>query len=135
LSQSIYSEKSLVGKFNFTHSKDITSFNVKINLFPDVIIIQIGKPLIGNLMKININKFTGLSFYPEAQKEYSELFQIISSEDYFNFIEGCLNQKKLENMIFKNGVRLKCSTDPKGLVSISINAKELYYLNGVLKNE
>lgn len=138
LSQLTVPEKSFIGKFNFTHNKDSSNFNFKINLFPDEIIIQIGKPLLGNLIKININKLTGVTVYPAVQKEYRELFQIISSEDYFNFIEECLDHKRIknkQNIITNDEVIFKCSIDDNGLISISIEVKELYYLKGMLKNE
>ena len=138
ISQSTVSEKRFVGKFNFTQNKTSSNFTVRIKVFPENVIIQIGKPLLGNLMKIKFNHSMGLSFDPKIDDRYLSLIRNFNNQEYLYFFNSCFNNLKLSQNIFilnKHGVELKCEYRNKNAFSVYFRSGEELYISGAIIRE
>jgi hypothetical protein len=138
ISQSTFSEKRFEGKLNLTQNKTSSNFIVKIKVFPEEVIIQIGKPLFGNLMKIKFNASIGLSFDPKIDDQYLAFYQNYNTQDYLYFFDTCFNNLNPNQNIFilnKNRVELKCEYKNKKSFSIFFRSGDELYINGTLKRE
>ena len=60
ISQLTNPEKSYIGKFNLSQNNLVSNFIVKINVFSEHIIIQVSKPILGNLLKIKFSQNNGI---------------------------------------------------------------------------
>ena len=79
---------------------------------PENVIIQIGKPLFGNLLNIKFDYSAGLSFEPKIDNEYLYLLQSFDSNDYVNFFDSCFGKLSIDRNIFilkKYDFELKCN--------------------------
>ena len=56
ISQSTNPGKSYIGKLKLSQNNLVSNFIVRIDVFPEDIIIQVSKPILGNLIKIKFNK-------------------------------------------------------------------------------
>ena len=48
-----------------------SNYSIRVSVLPENVIIQIGKPLFGNLLKIEFDYSRGLSFDPEVNSDTS----------------------------------------------------------------
>lgn len=138
ISPSISSEKSYIGKFYFSQNKQNSNFIIRIKTFPDEIIIQVSKPLLGNLMNIRLNHTHGFTYFPEKNEFFQLLFQYYSEKEYFNFLSSCfynLNSRQNVFSIKKNKVELRCELKKENDIEFYIASINDFVINGVLKNE
>ena len=56
ISQSTNLEKSYIGKLNLSQNNLVSKFIIRINVFSEDTIIQVSKPILGNLIKIKFNQ-------------------------------------------------------------------------------
>ena len=104
--------------------------------FPENVIIQIGKPLFGNLLKIQFNHSTGLSFNPKIDNQYLSLLKRFKNEDYIKFFNSCLNNFKVTEKVFilkKHNVKFKCIHQDQDTLLVNFFYGNEINLNGVLK--
>ena len=136
ISHSTFSEKVFVGKLSFTNTQDLSNFNIRVKAFPENVIIQIGKPLFGNLLKIQFNHSTGLSFNPKIDNQYLSLLKKFKNEDYIKFFNSCLNNFKVTEKVFilkKHDVGFKCIHQDQDTLLVNFFYGNEINLNGVLK--
>ena len=136
ISHSTFSEKVFVGKLSFTNTQDLSNFNIRVKAFPENVIIQIGKPLFGNLLKIQFNHSTGLSFNPKIDNQYLSLLKKFKNEDYIKFFNSCLNNFKVTEKVFilkKHDVIFKCIHQDQDTLLVNFFYGNEINLNGVLK--
>tara|TARA_Y100000994_G_scaffold71873_1_gene58876 strand:- start:807 stop:1298 length:492 start_codon:yes stop_codon:yes gene_type:complete len=135
-SHSTFSENLYVGKFSFTNEINASNFNIKIKALPKNVIIQIGKPLFGNLLNIEFNYSNGFSFNPKIDGDYLDLLKNFDSNEYIYFFESCL--KNLENnkrpfIIKKFNFELKCNHQNTGTILIHLIYGEEMIIKGILR--
>ena len=121
---------------SFTNTQDLSNFNIRVKAFPENVIIQIGKPLFGNLLKIQFNHSTGLSFNPSIDDQYLALLKKFKNEDYIKFFNSCLNNFKVTEKVFilkKNNVKFKCMHQDQDTLLVNLFYGNEINLNGVLK--
>ena len=136
ISHSTFSEKVFVGKLSFTNTQDLSNFNIRVKAFPENVIIQIGKPLFGNLLKIQFNHSTGLSFNPKIDNQYLSLLKKFKNEDYIKFFNSCLNNFKVTEKVFilkKHDVKFKCIHKDQDTLLVNFFYGNEINLNGILK--
>ncbi|MDC0179978.1 hypothetical protein OAK21_00775 [Pseudomonadota bacterium] len=136
ISHSTFSEKVFVGKLSSTNTQDLSNFNIRVKAFPENVIIQIGKPLFGNLLKIQFNYSTGLSFNPKIDNQYLSLLKKFKNEDYIKFFNSCLNNFKVTEKVFilkKHDVKFKCIHQDQDTLLVNFFYGNEINLNGVLK--
>ena len=136
ISHSTFSEKIFVGKLSFTNAQNHSNFNVRVKAFPENVIIQIGKPLFGNLMKIEFNHSAGLSFDPRVDNKYLSLLKDFKSKDYINFFNSCFSNFNVTEKIFifkKYDVEFKCIHQNQDTLLVHFFFGNEININGVLK--
>lgn len=138
LPQSTISEKRYIGKFNLSQNNQVSSFIVLINVFPNDFIIQVSRPILGNLIKIKFNQNDGVIYDQEIDEVYSTLFSIFNKKEYFYFFNSCfydLNAYEKEFKINKDKTEWKCEYDGLNSLSMYFVTKDNLSLSGVLKSE
>ena len=136
ISHSTFSEKVFLGKLSLTNTQNNSNFNVKVKAFPKDVIIQIGKPLFGNLLKIQFNNSTGLSFDPKIDNLYLSLFKKFKNEDYIKFFNSCFNNFNIAEKVFilkKSDVELQCIHQDQDTLLVNFFYGNEISFYGVLK--
>ncbi len=138
LSQSTISEKRYIGKFIFTENKQVSRFIVRVNVFPKEIIIQVSKPILGNLIKIKFNQKYGMAFDKEIDGMYLSLFNSFNTKEYFYFFNSCFHHLNADKNVYKisrNNFELKCHYQGQNTFSLYFLTEEGLLLNGALERE
>ena len=138
ISHSTFSEKVFLGKLSFTNTQDKSNFNVRVKAFPENVIIQIGKPLFGNLLKIQFNNSTGLSFDPKIDNRYLSLLKKFKKKDYIKFFNSCFNNFNIAEKVFilkKSDVELQCIHQDQDTLLVNFFYENEISFYGVLKRE
>ena len=136
ISHSTFSEKVFLGKLSFTNNQDKSNFNVRVKAFPENVIIQIGKPLFGNLLKIQFNNSTGLSFDPKIDNRYLSLLKKFKKKDYIKFFNSCFNNFNIAEKVFilkKSDVELQCIHQDQDTLLVNFFYENEISFYGVLK--
>jgi len=135
-SHSTFSENLYVGKFSFTNEINSSNFNIKIKAFPKNVIIQIGKPLFGNLLKIEFNSSGVFSFDPKIDDEYLVLLKKFDTKEYMYFFDACFKNldKNKRSIIVKNfDFELKCDHQDSDTLSVNLIYGKEMFIKGVLR--
>ena len=75
-----------MGKISVANAQSRSNYSIRVSVLPENVIIQIGKPLFGNLLKIEFDYSRGLSVDPEVNSEYLSLLGSLNKKDYMNFL-------------------------------------------------
>ena len=135
-SHSTFSENLYVGKFSLTNEINSSNFNIKIKAFPKNVIIQIGKPLFGNLLKIEFHSSGVFSFDPKIDDEYLVLLKKFDTKEYMYFFDACfksLDQNKRSIIVKNYGFELKCDHENLDTLSVHLIYGEEMLIKGVLR--
>ena len=138
ISDSTFSEKVFMGKLSLTSPQNRSNFNIKVKAFPENVIIQIGKPLFGNLLKIQFNNSTGLSFDPKIDNRYLSLLKKFKKKDYIKFFNSCFNNFNIAEKVFilkKSDVELQCIHQDQDTLLVNFFYENEISFYGVLKRE
>ena len=138
ISDSTFSEKVFMGKLSLTDPQNRSNFNIKVKAFPENVIIQIGKPLFGNLLKIQFNNSTGLSFDPKIDNRYLSLLKKFKKKDYIKFFNSCFNNFNIAEKVFilkKSDVELQCIHQDQDTLLVNFFYENEISFYGVLKRE
>ena len=140
LSQSTISdsEKRYIGKFIFTENNQVSRFIVRINVFPKEIIIQVSKPILGNLIKIKFNQKDGMAFDKEIDGMYLSIFNSFNTKEYFYFFNSCFHHLNADKNVYKisrNNFELKCHYQGLNIFSLRFVTEDGLLLNGALERE
>ena len=136
ISHSTFSEKVFVGKLSFTNTQDLSNFNIRVKAFPENVIIQIGKPLFGNLLKIQFNNSTGLSFDPKIDNRYLSMLKKFKKKDYIKFFNSCFNNFNIAEKVFilkKSDIELQCIHQDQDTLLVNFFYENEISFYGVLK--
>ena len=135
-SHSTFSENSYVGKFSLTNEINSSNFNIKIKAFPKNVIIQVGKPLFGNLLKIEFHSSGVFSFDPKIDNEYLVLLKKFNAKEYMYFFDACFKNldKNKRSIIVKNfDFELKCDQQNPDTLLVHLIYGEEMFIKGVLR--
>ena len=133
-SHSTFSENSYVGKFSLTNEINSSNFNIKIKAFPKNVIIQVGKPLFGNLLKIEFHSSGVFSFDPKIDDEYLVLLKKFDTKEYMSFFDACFKNFYKKSIIVKNfDFELKCDHQNPDTLLVHLIYGEEMFIKGVLK--
>ena len=133
-SHSTFSENLYVGKFSLTNEINSSNFNIKIKAFPKNVIIQVGKPLFGNLLKIEFHSSGVFSFDPKIDDEYIVLLKKFDTKEYMSFFDACFKNFNKKSIIVKNfDFELKCDHQNPDTLLVHLIYGEKMFIKGVLK--
>ena len=138
ISQLTNPEKSYIGKLNLSQNNLVSNFIVKINVFSEHIIIQVSKPILGNLLKIKFTQNNGIIIDQEIDSSYLTLLNNFDKNEYSYFFNSCFNHldiNKNEFKITKNYIELKCEYEGPETFSIFFIDNDIFSINGILKRE
>jgi len=138
ISQLIYPEKSYIGKFILSQNNLVSNFIVKINVFSEHIIIQVSKPILGNLLKIKFTQNNGIIIDQEIDSSYLTLLNNFDKNEYSYFVNSCFNHLDIDKNAFKitkNYIELKCEYRGPETFSIFFIDNDIFSINGILKRE
>ncbi len=128
-------EATYIGKFQLTQDNNSSIFNITISKSSEMIIIQVKKSLLGNVAKITIEKSKPISVFPKPDYKYRNLLNELNSNQYFSFINRCLELQKVDNKIaeiINNNLNITCKFEDN-FKSILIQSKDRYLVKGKLK--
>ena len=133
-SHSTFSENLYVGKFSLTNEINSSNFNIKIKAFPKNVIIQVGKPLFGNLLKIEFHSSGVFSFDPKIDDEYLILLKKFDTKEYISFFDACFKNFNKKSIIVKNfDFELKCDHQNPDTLLVHLIYGEEMFIKGVLR--
>lgn len=138
ISDSAFSEKVFNGKISLTSSQKRSNFNIIVKAYPEDVIIQIGKPLFGNLLKIKFNYSSGLSFNQKIDNQYISLLNELKNKDYIKFLNSCFNNFNINEKVFileKDDLRFICLHQDRDTLLVDFFYGNEINFNGVLKRE
>ncbi len=138
ISQSTNLEKSYIGKLNLSQNNLVSKFIIRINVFSEDTIIQVSKPILGNLIKIKFNQNDGITTNQELDSSILTLFNNFNKQEYTYFFNSCfknLNTDKNVFKIIKNNIELKCEYKGLDTLSIFFVNDDIFSINGILKRE
>ena len=138
ISQSTNLEKSYIGKFNLSRNNLISKFIIRINVFSEDTIIQVSKPILGNLIKIKFNQNDGITTNQELDSSILTLFNNFNKKEYAYFFNSCFNNLNTDKNVFKinkNNIELKCEYKGLDTLSIFFVNDDIFSINGILKRE
>ena len=81
ISQSTNLEKSYIGKLKLSQNNLVSNFIVRIDVFPEDIIIQVSKPILGNLIKIKFDQNDGITTYQELDNSSLTLLNNFNNKE------------------------------------------------------
>ena len=138
ISQSTNLEKSYIGKLNFSQNNLVSKFIIRINVFSEDTIIQVSKPILGNLIKIKFNQKDGITTNQELDSSILTLFNNFNKKEYTYFFNSCFNSLNTDKNVFKinkNNIELKCEYKGLDTLSIFFVNDNIFSINGILKRE
>ena len=138
ISQSTNLEKSYIGKLNLSQNNLVSKFIIRINVFSEDTIIQVSKPILGNLIKIKFNQNDGITTNQELDSSILTLFNNFNKKEYTYFFNSCFNNLNTDKNVFKiikNNIELKCEYMGLDTLSIFFVNDDIFSINGILKRE
>jgi len=125
INQSQFLEEKYIGKFTLTQNNKNSNFNIAIFPSSDAIIIQVNKPLLGNVLNVTIDKLEGITVVPKSSINIKELIESLDSAEHFNLISKCLDGNQVQNNLsnLKNNIiYFECLHKKEGSILINIKA-------------
>ena len=138
ISQSTNLEKSYIGKLNLSQNNLVSKFIIRINVFSEDTIIQVSKPILGNLIKIKFNQNDGITSNQVLNNSFLTLFNNFNKKEYAYFFNSCFNDLNTDKNVFKinkNNIELKCEYKGLDTLSIFFVNDDIFSINGILKRE
>lgn len=138
ISQSTNPGKSYIGKLKLSQNNLISNFIVRINVFPEDTIIQVSKPILGNLIKIKFNQNDGITTNQKLDNSSLTLFNNFNTKEYSYFFNSCFNYLNADKNVFKinkNNIELKCKYKGLDTFSVFFVNDDIFSINGILKRE
>ena len=138
ISQSTNLEKSYIGKLNLSQNNLVSKFIIRINVFSEDTIIQVSKPILGNLIKIKFNQNDGITTNQELDSSILTLFNNFNKKEYAYFFNSCFNDLNTDKNVYKinkNNIELKCEYKGLDTLSVFFINDDIFSINGILKRE
>jgi len=161
ISQPNTPEKSYIGKLNLSQNNLVSNFMIRVNIYSEDTIIQVSKPILGNLLKIkfnknqgiaidqeiddnfltllsNFNKNQGIAIDQEIDDNFLTLLSNFNKKEYSYFFNSCFNYLNIDQNIFKitkNKIELKCEYRGPNTFSVFFVNNDIFSINGIFKSE
>ena len=138
ISQSTNLEKSYIGKLNLSQNNLVSKFIIRINVFSEDTIIQVSKPILGNLLEIKFNQNNGITSNQELDNSFLILLDNFNKKEYSYFFNSCFDYLNTDKNVFKinkNNIELKCEYKGLDTLSIFFVNDDIFSINGILKRE
>ena len=138
ISQLTNLEKSYRGKLNLSQNNLVSKFIIRINVLSEDTIIQVSKPILGNLIKIKFNQNDGITTNQELDSSILTLLNNFNKKEYTYFFNSCFNNLNTDKNVFKinkNNIELKCEYKGLDTLSIFFVNDNIFSINGILKRE
>ena len=138
ISQLTNLEKNYRGKLNLSQNNLVSKFIIRINVFSEDTIIQVSKPILGNLIKIKFNQNDGITTNQELDSSILTLLNNFNKKEYTYFFNSCFNNLNTDKNVFKinkNNIELKCEYKGLDTLSIFFVNDNIFSINGILKRE
>ncbi len=138
ISQLTNLEKSYRGKLNLSQNNLVSKFIIRINVLSEDTIIQVSKPILGNLIKIKFNQNDGITTNQELDSSILTLLNNFNKKEYTYFFNSCFNNLNTDKNVFKinkNNIELKCEYIGLDSLSVFFVNDEIFSINGILKRE
>ena len=138
ISQSTNIKKSYIGKLSLSQNNLVSKFIIRINVFSEDTIIQVSKPILGNLIKIKFNQNDGITINQELNESSLALLNNFNKKEYTYFFNSCFNNLNTDKNVFKinkNNIELKCEYKGLDTLSIFFVNDDIFSINGILKRE
>ena len=138
ISQSTNLGKSYIGKFKLSQNNLASNFIVRIDVLSKETIIQVSKPILGNLIKIKFNQNDGMIANQELENSSLTLINNFNKKEYSYFFNSCFNYLNADKNVFKinkNNIKLKCEYKEPGSFSVFFANNDIFSINGILKRE
>lgn len=136
LNKASFQDENYIGKFNLIQNNNNSNFSVVIFPLSEGIIIQVNKPLFGNVLNVNIDLKKGISINPESYKTQNTLARV-NHVTIYKTIMGCLGSYKSNSEVkFTNidGIKMTCSRPQNQEVLFDIEVDNIY-INGFLRTK
>ena len=137
LNKARFQDENYIGKFNLVQNNNNSNFSVVIFPLPESIIIQVNKPLFGNVLNVNIDFKRGISINPENYKTQNILDRLNHIAIY-EMITDCLGSYKKFNKEVEfskiDGIKMSCSLQQDKRVLFNIEVDNIY-LNGFVRTK
>ena len=131
-------EKSYIGRLSVSQNNLVSNFNIRVNMFSKDTIIQVSKPILGNLLEIKFNENDGITSNQELDNSSLILFDNFSKEEYTYFFNSCFNYLNADKNVFKinrKGIELRCEYRGQDTFSVFFVNDDIFLVNGILKRE
>ena len=138
ISQPNTPEKSYIGKLNLSQNNLVSNFMIRVNIYSEDTIIQVSKPILGNLLKIKFNKNQGIAIDQEIDDNFLTLLSNFNKKEYSYFFNSCFNYLNIDQNIFKitkNKIELKCEYRGPNTFSVFFVNNGIFSINGIFKSE
>ncbi len=138
ISQPNTPEKSYIGKLNLSQNNLVSNFMIRVNIYSEDTIIQVSKPILGNLLKIKFNKNQGIAIDQEIDDNFLALLSNFNKKEYSYFFNSCFNYLNIDQNIFKitkNKIELKCEYRGPNTFSVFFVNNDIFSINGIFKSE
>ena len=138
ISQPNTPEKSYIGKLNLSQNNLVSNFMIRVNIYSEDTIIQVSKPILGNLLKIKFNKNQGIAIDQEIDDNFLTLLNNFNKHEYSYFFNSCFNYLNIDQNIFKitkNKIELKCEYRGPNTFSVFFVNNDIFLINGIFKSE
>ena len=138
ISQPNTPEKSYIGKLNLSQNNLVSNFMIRVNIYSEDTIIQVSKPILGNLLKIKFNKNQGIAIDQEIDDNFLTLLSNFNKKEYSYFFNSCFNYLNIDQNIFKitkNKIELKCEYRGPNTFSVFFVNNDIFLINGIFKSE
>ena len=134
--QSQSSEEKYIGKLTLFQKEK--SFNYNFAIFPseNIFIIQVNKPLLGNVLNVKIDKFNGISTSPAPDIQTVAFIKNLNLDDFFTFISNCLRSNISENSLIsynQDKTNFDCEKRKEMATLITIKFENIY-IKGVISD-
>ena len=111
---------------------------IRVNIYSEDTIIQVSKPILGNLLKIKFNKNQGIAIDQEIDDNFLTFLSNFNKKEYSYFFNSCFNYLNIDKNIFKitkNKIELKCEYRGPNTFSVFFVNNDIFSINGIFKSE
>ena len=123
---------------NLSQNNLVSNFIIRINVFSEDTIIQVSKPILGNLIKIKFNQNDGITTNQVLDNSFLTLFNNFNKKEYAYFFNSCFNDLNTDKNVYKinkNNIELKCEYKGLDTLSVFFINDDIFSINGILKRE
>jgi len=134
LNQSQSSMEKYNGKLTLLQNNKNFNYNFSIFYSNNIVIIQVKKPLLGNVLNVKIDKFNGISVSPSLDSISIDFIENFNLDDFFLFVSNCLKANNIDNKLTffnQDQIGFSCN-NRKGMTTLISIKYENIYIKGAI---